>query len=123
MYEPPLHKLQQAVPHVSAQSPAAAPGQPGVPGGAQMAAGLVPQGLRLLPEVSGGTRQRAQTLAEVQLGLPVLLQEVRVGPGALLQPALTRGGRAGGNRLLTPFLDTLRTRRSSCYTLHGRRRQ
>lgn len=91
VHEPPLHQLQQAVPHVPAQPAHPAPRKPGLPGGAPVAARLVPEGLRLLPEMPGGARQGTQALVEGRLGLSLFLEEVRVGSTAVVEPALTNG--------------------------------
>lgn len=89
MHESPVRELQQAVPHVAAQPAPAPPGQPGVPGGAPLAARVVPEGVRLLPEVSGGAGPGDQARAQGEHRLSVLLAQVRVRPGPV-RPPLTQ---------------------------------
>ena len=84
VYEPPLRQLQQALSYVAPQSPPAPPRQPGVPSGAPLASRLVLEGLRLLPKVSGGTRQRTQAHNQINIGLSVFLTEIRVRSGPVL---------------------------------------
>lgn len=78
VHEQLVRQLQQAVPHVAAQLATAAPRQPGVFGGAPVAARMVPQRLRLLSEMPGRTRQGTETEREERLELSLFFAQVRV---------------------------------------------